>query len=329
MYGPPAPEMRQNLPKAFKDRFGIDMEYNGVDATVFGPRLVAERAGGVYSADALFAGSDTMYRVIAGEGKIADGVMGILDPLKPALVSPDVLDASKWRTGKLWFADPSDEYVLRMAYFASPGLTINTKVVPAGTITSWQDLLKPEWKGKIVAYDPTIAGSGLAQASMLVNAFGEDYVKKFFGEQAFLSRDNQQAADLLGSGSYPIAFALQEQAIDRLKSQGIPVEYVLNMSDGAGTTSSGYGMVGLVNKAPHPNAAKLFVNWIASQEGCQTYQESNHQICARTDVKVPPEFQYQVPQPGLKYLDVYDWTYVLKNRKDTQDKLQQALGRRG
>lgn len=325
--GPPTPAMRDDLPQAFKQQFGIDMTYNGLQPGDFVNRITGERAAGIYSTDAVLSGSDTMYGVVANNGQVDNGAMGWLAPLAPALVDPNVVDPSKWRAGRLWWEDPQNEYVLRVANFVNNNLTINTSVIKPGQITSYHDLLDPQYTGKIVAYDPTINGSGLADASYFYVNFGSAFVQQLYVQQATLSRDNNQEGNMLADGSHPIAVSLQEQEVQSLQQQGLPVQYLTGMSDSPGYIAGGFGLVGLMDHAPHPNAAKLFMNWIAGPDGCKAYQEYNQQLCGRNDVGTDPIPATQVPAPGVSYFDVYEWNYVTGTRKSVEIDLRNILGR--
>src|SRR5579875_3532711 len=108
--GPPTTELRR-LPEAFQKRFGINLEYTGQASSDFAARLQAERSAGIYSADVVISGSNSMYEVLAGRGQVENGVMGMLAPLRPALILPEVLDTAKYRMGKLIFMDPAEQYV--------------------------------------------------------------------------------------------------------------------------------------------------------------------------------------------------------------------------
>jgi iron(III) transport system substrate-binding protein len=76
----------------------------------------------------------------------------------------------------------------------------------------------------------------------------------------------------------------------------------------------GFGIVVVMNKAPHPNAARVFANWIASKEGQTIYSQTQLQAPVRNDIDptwVPPQL---LPKPGVKYLDTYDYKFVTEQR---------------
>src|SRR3954447_2746300 len=89
--GPAHPEVRQALPAAFKARFGINLEYMGGPASAAAVKLRAERGAGVYTTDVTLAGIQTMATIFHRDG--------MLEPIRPLLILPEVLDASKWKRG--------------------------------------------------------------------------------------------------------------------------------------------------------------------------------------------------------------------------------------
>src|SRR5579862_9006287 len=103
--GAPDTDTRQKLPAAFKDRFGIEVEYLP-GATEVTARLQGERVAGQYTLDAEVNGSDSIYGTLLANGW--------LDPLKPALLMPEVADGSKWKTGSPWFRDPKGDTALQI-----------------------------------------------------------------------------------------------------------------------------------------------------------------------------------------------------------------------
>lgn len=324
--GSPDPAMRTMVPAAFQQRFGIEVEYTGASGTQIAARLQGERAAGVYAGDVMFSGADTLYRTIAADGKVTDGAMGMLAPLRPALLLPEVLDASKYRNGKLWFVDPQERYILRISDQVKLAGALNTDAVPLSALKTWDDLLKPEYKGKIAAFDPSVAGSGLAIGSFLYVMQGEEYIKRLYlGQDVFLTRDQRQLSDQVARGSYPIGLGMDAAEVNRLVQEGFKVSELTSLP---GYLSGGFGLLALLDRAPHPNAAKVFANWLASREGSQLYQNAQKNLSTRNDVDVssyPPAY---VPQSNVKYMDTYEWNYVMGKRADAQDRLRDILSKR-
>src|ERR687885_1530380 len=120
--GPPDPGANTKIPEAFKQRFGIDVEYLAGNSSQLASRIQGERAAGQYSMDVSLSGADTVYGTYLQNNW--------LEPLKPNLLLPEVADGSNWRTGDPWFRDPEKRMVMQVFNTASPYLlTINTAFI--------------------------------------------------------------------------------------------------------------------------------------------------------------------------------------------------------
>ena len=158
---------------------------------------------------------------------------------------------------------------------------------------------------------------------------GMDYIQKLFvDQQVKFVTDNDQLAQAVAHGDYPIALALIQQSINKYQSQGINLKVVLP-SDMPGYLTSGFGVIREAKGAPHPNAAQVFINWYASAAGQQAYQDIMLEASNRLDVDKSKLPEYTVPKDGVKYFDA-DLTedfYVNERQKDI-DKITQLLGGR-
>jgi iron(III) transport system substrate-binding protein len=314
--GAPDPGTRQNLPAAFKQRFGIDLEYLP-DATAVTARLQAERAAGQYNLDAEINGSDSVYVTLYGNGW--------LDPIKPALLMPEAADASKWKTGSPWFRDPKADTVLQLFNTASPNVTLNTDVVKEADIPTAGALLDPKWKGKICAFDPSVNGAGLAIGCALFVAKGEDYAAKLYkGQNVVLTRDYKQLADWVAQGTYPIGLAVSQNYLDDYVKAGLKFAQPA-LPDAPDGTNGGFGLLVVINKAPHPNAARVFANWMASPEGMSIYSKTQFQDPVRNDIDPSWLPARVVPKPGVKYLDTYDYEFQTKQRNNIRAAYEKLL----
>jgi iron(III) transport system substrate-binding protein len=311
--------VRRELPAAFTRKFGIPVEYLSGRSSEEATRLRTERRAGIYSIDVILSGIGTMANVVYREK--------MLDPLRPALILPDVLDRSKWKRGDLWFMDPEAQYLLRLFNHVSSDIAMNTDAIKPDEFRSAQVLLHPKWRGKIAILDPTIAGSGLGSLAPMVVQLGEEFVKKLLIDQKpVFTRTSRQLADWLARGSYAITLGLSSPYVQKLREDGFPVINVYNLPDMPGELASG-NVLGLLNRAPHPNAALVFVNWVASKEGLEVYSRARLHPTTRNDIDesfVEPE---QIPRPGLNYFDGSGWEYVVKMRDETRLRLKEILKR--
>jgi len=318
--GPAHPEVRQALPGAFKARFGVNLEYIGGPASAIAAKLRAERAAGIYTIDVTLAGIQTMATVFHREG--------LLDPVRPLLVLPEVLDGSKWKKGSLWFMDPEQQYVLRLFSTESEQFSINTLQVKPNEVRSARDLLDPRWKGRIATHDPTVPGTGSNQAARFYVQLGEEFAKRLYVDQKpMISRDERQLTDWLLRGVYPIVFGVDDARIDEMRKEGLPVLAINALPDLPGTVAVGNGLIGLFKKAPHPNAAKLFINWLASKEGLEVYARAVKWSPTRNDIDESFVPAASIPRPGVDYFDLSDWEFTVTTKEKARLRLKELLGR--
>jgi iron(III) transport system substrate-binding protein len=232
-------------------------------------RMMAERRAEKYLADLYVNGLTTGYNVFY-KAKA-------LDPLAPVLVLPEVTDMSKWWQGKHHYVDPESQYLFNLNGESRIVLAYNTKQVTPSEIKSYWDVLNPKWKGKIVAYNPTLGGAGDAMRFFYHHKdLGPDFIKRVLTEtDLVISTDTRQMGDWLAGGKYALSiFApISRMDLDLMQVQGLPVNWFdpEQLKEGAYITA-GSGGVALINKAPHPNASKVALNWLLSREGQIAYQ---------------------------------------------------------
>ena len=128
------------------------------------------------------------------------------------------------------------------------------------------------------------------------------------------TRDYQQIADWVAHDRYPIAFGATPIFVAQYLGAA-PLQKIA-VRDLKPIVSGGFGILSLWNNAPHPNAARLFCNWIASREGVSVYGAIDGTAPVRTDVDASAWLEADlIPKPGGDYFDVYDYTYVMEQRQ--------------
>jgi iron(III) transport system substrate-binding protein len=316
--GPPNDKARQGLLNGFQAAYGIPISYVDSGSSSSSARIRAERAAGKYVLDIFLSGADAACLTFLPSGW--------LDRVEPVLIAPDVLDHRKWKDGHLWYEDDAHT-ILHVLSTVAPGLAINTKYVKRGDVSTWKALLDPKWQGKIIAKDPLTYGAGSQLPSYFYLTFGPDYVKKLYGsQQPVLSRNGRQAMQWLADGSYPILLGPDTAEMISFRGLGYPIEAVLP-ADGPGMLNCGWGLLCLMNKAPHPNAAKLFVNWFAGRAGQESFANATQSVSLRTDVKYDGVPDFLFPQKGVSYMDTSDWKFVTEQHQSAMTKVQELLGK--
>ena len=265
-------------------------------------RLMAERRAGRFIADVYSGGTNSLYNTLY-KGKA-------LDPLKPLLILPEVTDTSKWYGNEHRYADPEGKYIFSFIGSASNAqLAYNTKMVDPKEFKSYWDTVNPKWKGKIVSLDPRDTGLGATMQFYYYSPeIGPEYLKKFFGGMDIIYAKNfRQMTDWLAQGKFAICMGCKDSM--RAKNQGLPVEdFDTNRWKEGSSFSAGGGSMAYMNQAPHPKAAKVFINWFLSRKGQMALQKlgdvDDPANSRRIDIPkddIPPDNRLQT---GVKYFDV-------------------------
>ncbi|MGH7847323.1 MAG: ABC transporter substrate-binding protein [Candidatus Binatia bacterium] len=145
------------------------------------------------------------------------------------------------------------------------GIVINTTMASTEEIRSWADLTNPKWKGKLAIQDPRPGGGGFSWFVQTLTdpALSEAYLRKMAAQKIFFGRTNDLVQSMLVRGEYAIHIAGTEERAGRAENKGAPLQFI-NPRDGAFFTRVGFG---LVKNAPHPNAAKLYIDFVLSETG--------------------------------------------------------------
>ena len=160
-----------------------------------GARMLAERRGEKYLPDVFSAGANTLHDVLYKAQA--------LEPIKPTLILPEVIDASKWYDGEHRYIDPEKRYIFAFVANSQSGQVQYNRVqqVNPAEFNSFWDLLKPKWRGKMASLDPTTFGMGAALQFFYYHPeLGPAFLRKLYGEmQVTVSRDARQMTDWLAS----------------------------------------------------------------------------------------------------------------------------------
>ena len=325
--GPPFPGLRTSLTSAFSERYGITLTYLGMNAGEIITRVDTESKANKVSIDANLGGTSTCWAMSA---------RGEIESMSGKLIDPDILQPAVWRLGKpkLNEAGPTPgvgadfRCSLQTAEWVMTDLFANTGIIKPNEIVSWKDLLKPEYKGKIAAFDPRRSGPGQTPVGYLAALFGNDFVKDLYvSQQVKLTADNRQLAEWVARGEYPIGIGLVQFAVELYRKQGLPIERIFP-KDGEGSLTGGFSVVMLIKNPPHPNAAQLFVNWFASKEAQAIYEAQMMETSLRTDISGVEVPSYVRPKEGVAYpVDDYSFNHYANIRQPAIERLQQELQR--
>jgi len=214
-----------------------------------------------------------------------------------------VLDDSVWLGGlKDGFYDKGRTH--SMGYQASLWyqVYVNRDIVSEAELNRVEDLLDPKWAGKIASTDLRTFGPGCAVGAHWLLAAGEDSFRQLLGNDLVQTQDRRQAAEWVVRGRYPIVMGINQVDLAVFTKEGLGrnVKPLAPDTEMGTRISVGSGMVALVNHAPNPNAAKVFLNWLLSKEGQSEWAKATNENSRRIDVTDgPPETR---ADPNRKYL---------------------------
>ena len=302
---PPGDMWHDELVTKFEAAYpGIRVDYVAGTTPELAPRLLLEREAG-----------KSLWDVGVG-----GGVPGLdafikpnyLAPLRPALLLPDVLDNGKWYEGfDSGFVDADRQYIYRFSAFLAFFAMVNRDVAPQTELRTIDDLVDPKWKGQIATRPPRLAGAlRMALANQVVQ-LGEEkgraWVQRFVSSDLVLIEDSRMLLENLIRGRYAVGIGIPAADTDMFEREGLLTRVeVLQPDDPRGAAIvSGWGTTALFKDPPHPNAQKVFVNWLLTKEGQEGVTRAGYPT-ARLDVQTPPK---TTPKPGLGYVRIDDQKY--------------------
>ncbi|MDZ4245844.1 MAG: extracellular solute-binding protein, partial [Dehalococcoidia bacterium] len=284
-------KMRKAMESVFKAKFQIDVEVSSFRGGQAGGKVLSERNAGLYVVDAFVGGSTTATTQLKPAGA--------LDPLDKLLVLPEVTNTKLWYQGNLRWIDPAHTLLMFLG-FPVPNLLINTNMVKQEELKSYKNLLEPRWKGKIVMNDPTIPGTASKGFAVIGwHLMNLDYWRELAKQEPVLTRNQRLQIEWVARGKYPILLFPQSSMTTEFIRAGSPIAS-FTPAEGSYLTG-GSGNIAIMNRAPHPNAAKIYINWLLSREGQTVFTQAFGRQSLRVDVGTEGLDPVALRQPDGKY----------------------------
>lgn len=271
---PASAELRKALDETFTKRFGIGVESVAGRAATTVRKMIEESKAGIHYFDLHIGGSESIVTGLLPEG--------ILEPIEHWMILPEVKDPKNWWGGHIW-VDNAKRYVYSSQAYQTENIWYNSNLMKPEEIQSFDDLLDPKWKGKIAYLDPRTPGSGASVWSYLWQIKGEGYLKRLVGQKMLISRDQRVMAENLAKGKVSLTIGLTYYSFVSFVKAGLPVKALPNPKEGV-YISGGSGHLAIIKNHPHPNATKVFVNWLLGKEGQEIFSRTMGQGTRRLDV---------------------------------------------
>ncbi len=284
---------------AFEKKYGVKVSYVRANSNEVALRVLNEAKAGRMQAD-----------VFDGTGATAslkkEGVVAKFIPENAKRFPKEYIDAEGY-----WVA--TNLYVLTPGY--------NTELIKKGTEPkTFQDLLDPKYKGKIAWNSTSSSSAGPGFVGIVLDTMGEEKGKAYLRElakqqPAGLAVAARQVLDQVIAGEYAIALNIFNNHAVISAAKGAPVDWI-PMDPALGVLS----VISVTKDAPHPNAGRLFVEFLMSEEGQKIYRDAEY---LPVDPNVPPKDLALRPD-GVKFRAIYKtpeeidremprWTDVFKS----------------
>lgn len=224
---------------SFEAKYGIKVDLLFARPSETRERIRSEQAAGRVQADLLMDGLTLKQPAYIGAYVPHDEI-----PNQKKLVAPFTSDGTLIPVG-----------------IGRQTVLMNTRLVkPADEPKSWNDLLDPKWKGKIISDDPRSPGSGGLVYDVLNEKFGRAYLEKLIAQDLVITTDISVAERRVAQGEFAFFIPFRIQSV--LNLRGLPVKPMQTKEGDVYIVMT----LSRVKNAPHPNAARLFINHFLDSE---------------------------------------------------------------
>jgi iron(III) transport system substrate-binding protein len=276
VYSTTHPPVQAKLAKGFTEKTGITVQSLRLNSSGLGARILAEQKGGQYICDVLTQGNDILLRKMKDDGML----VSLAD--RPSIKEIDKF----WRP---------DDYFVRIT--ASPqGIAYNPKLVPPELVpTNWNDLAKPEFKGKIMLTDPRNSETTVPFILLLREEFGDDFLRELGKQELRLVPVTQQGVEQVAAGEAWVVIPCNPGDLARYEGQDAPVK--LAPTPPRPNWTSYYSAI--LKTAPNMEGAMAWFDYTMSREGQEI-------LCDNVSVSPLNDVPGSLPKPsgGLKATDI-------------------------
>ena len=277
----------------FGKKFGIKVEILTNSGAILKERILMEQRLKIPVADIMTTGGASSMSELVLKG----GTERIAHEL------PILRDKAAFRVDPVY--SPGGEMVSVAVYFG--GVLFNSNLVKPEEVRSYNDLLDPKWRGKFLSPDPSIGGgTSFFYALRYHKVLDLDFYRRLAKQDIKRWGGNtREGFAMVARGEYSIFLNVTTDAVAPLMAEGAPLKVMVAEEGNTGSTSN----IAVVKDGPHPNAARVFINWLLSPEGQISYGESSGSTPIRKDVPdfITPGARITPKKTWLLSWEVSEW----------------------
>lgn len=275
----------------FTRQFGVRIVASSGGGTDNANRILAERTRGVFTVDIITFSGGSLDRLRAA---------GYLNPVSNWLIHPTVIDRSEgWYLTEVIWGERDKKYVMADSLTVGPigAIWYNTNKVTQedlDAINDYTDLLLPRFKGRLAVRAMNLeGGKGVINKLWLTPGLGPQYLEDLHRVAEInlvIPSGDDELSNGVATGKWDFGLFGASSAFRALQVLQLPVRELTRTKQIGGLSTEIGGGVGMLNDAPHPNAAKLFANWWYTKEGQTARIEArsafgpNGNVSLRSDV---------------------------------------------
>ncbi len=283
----------------FEKRFpGISVEYLGINNSDAAARLPAEWDSGVFKWD-----------VMSGRGldfQFERAAAGDLQPIRSLIILPDLLEEHLWVAGlDESFVDEAKRFIFGFGAFSLSITWQRADLLPIATITRIEQLLDPAYKGQIAMVDPRTDFLSNYVISFIYHGLGEAGIRTLFEDQdpTIFGTSDQLIDAMVRTDDYTLAFGFPDHRLQEYQEAGLVKAFNIEPTQWNDALWMGRtnGAIAVPVNNPHPNATKIWVNWMLGREAQLLWSFESGEPSARLDIPVGEPLRWPDPARG-------DWT---------------------
>lgn len=204
--------------------------------------------------------------------------------------------------------------------FVSNQKLLNEKGIAAPK--SWDDLLKPEFKGQVVLANPGSSGTAYTMLATIVQIMGEEkgleYMKKLHGQVKTYPKSGTAPGRMAGQGEAIVGLSFLHDGI-KYREEGMKDIVLSAPSEGTGYE---IGSVAIIKGGPDQEAAKKFVDWALSKKGQELGQQvGSYQFLTNPEAQAPKQAEELKDTKLIKY----DLEWAGKHKNELVEKWNNAI----
>lgn len=273
----------ENVPRrvsaAFQAKYGINAKYVRFNSILLQQRYATDADAGNFSADMLLNSGDAVTYANTGVQK------GWFEPVSAANLP--VITSGE-------FPARFNRNVTAIVQLSPWTIIYNTEKVKGADIPKdWPDLLNPKWKGQILFADPRSSDAYIDHWALMMDKYGESFFAKLREQNMRMYASGVPATQALGAGEGSIQVPVVPPQFQGIKDKGAPLGIVVPET-AVGVEQ--HVTLTVRSKSKYPNAARLFANYVMSQEGNKVFNDDPGQAPIYSlGTSLPKDYRSPVP----------------------------------